>query len=628
MPKIDKFLDSIASRYVGAVETEAIDPKTQLSEIATVSQNVRATWFGLLTLLSFVGVTLLSHQDVDFFNKDVATKLPIVGVTVPVKAFFVTAPLLTASVYAYLHLYLITLWDKLAEAPAKIDGQALTDRVFPWLISYAALWYRDRRRKDGSAAPRPLGFIVVLVSVLLGWVFGVAVMFGLWIRSMPLHNEWLTLWIGGCTCLTLLVGLISLLTVADRMTGASRVDVARVSWPLRFSGIALLIFTGAISWETTEGGLVPYAEEELPPLLVSANLREAKFVPRPPGWKPFELWLRDFRRESKSGDPEQAPIVPTEQEIVRWRLIIAGLDQPVMREWDLRGADLTGAFLPGADLRSARLDGAILRAAVMPSVNLTGSRMVGVDLSVAELQGAKLQGADMRSVSLFVAELQGAELFKANMERAYMQKAELHGADLTGANLRGADLFDARVRGVDLSGAKLDGTFWGSIDLYDVDLDGMQLQGAQLGYASELASPDLPHYFHTGRMSEIFAANCNELNLIGTILDSTKINCVDSNITQDSLKYTVGNEYTTLKEPLQVWSCLVENEVPGDVKEQINAALAFHIEQPMFAHGRRFGRLTRSEFRNRLFCDPGEVPKKVGRSINVLPNKRGLSIVR
>ena len=45
-------------------------------------------------LLAFVGVTLLGHEDADFFAKGAATQLPLVGITVPVEAFFLTAPVL------------------------------------------------------------------------------------------------------------------------------------------------------------------------------------------------------------------------------------------------------------------------------------------------------------------------------------------------------------------------------------------------------------------------------------------------------------------------------------------------------------------------------------------------------
>jgi hypothetical protein len=66
----------------------------------------------------------------------------------------------------------------------------------------------------------------------------------------------------------------------------------------------------------------------------------------------------------------------------------------------------------------------------------------------ANLSGAYLHGADLRE-----ANLSGAYLFRANL-----READLSGADLHGADLHGADLREANLRGADLSGAYLSGT--------------------------------------------------------------------------------------------------------------------------------------------------------------------------
>ena len=94
------------------------DHSQTLAHIAELSKNARATWFGLIGLLVFVGVTLLGHQDADFFAYGAETQLPLVNVTIPVTYFFVFAPVLVAALYIYLHLYLMNLWDALAMAPS------------------------------------------------------------------------------------------------------------------------------------------------------------------------------------------------------------------------------------------------------------------------------------------------------------------------------------------------------------------------------------------------------------------------------------------------------------------------------------------------------------------------------
>ena len=62
----------------------------------------------------------------------------------------------------------------------------------------------------------------------------------------------------------------------------------------------------------------------------------------------------------------------------------------------------------------------------------------------ANLSGADLSGADLRSADLSGANLSGADL----------RRADLSGANLSGADLRRADLSGANLSGANLSGAK------------------------------------------------------------------------------------------------------------------------------------------------------------------------------
>ena len=101
-----------------------------------------------------------------------------------------------------------------------------------------------------------------------------------------------------------------------------------------------------------------------------------------------------------------------------------------LRYADLRGADLSGAYLPAADLCGADLSGAYL-----PAANLCGA-----DLRETCLQHAYLQYADLRSADLRRANLRGADLWGADLRNANLRIANLWGADLRCANLRGAIL--------------------------------------------------------------------------------------------------------------------------------------------------------------------------------------------
>ena len=121
---------------------------------------------------------------------------------------------------------------------------------------------------------------------------------------------------------------------------------------------------------------------------------------------------------------------------------------------DLRGADLTGAYLTEADLTRAYLRGADLTRADLTGAYLTGAYLRGADLTRADLTGAYLTGACLRVADLTGACLRGADLTEADLTRADLTGADLTRADLTRADLTEADLTGTYLRGADLTGAE------------------------------------------------------------------------------------------------------------------------------------------------------------------------------
>ena len=125
----------------------------------------------------------------------------------------------------------------------------------------------------------------------------------------------------------------------------------------------------------------------------------------------------------------------------------------------LRGADLYGAVLSGANLNGANLYGADLCRANLYGADLRGAdlyraNLYGADLRKANLSEANLRGANLYGTDLSGADLYGVDLCGANLRKANLRKADLHEADLREANLRGANLCGANLRGADLTGAK------------------------------------------------------------------------------------------------------------------------------------------------------------------------------
>jgi uncharacterized protein YjbI with pentapeptide repeats len=77
--------------------------------------------------------------------------------------------------------------------------------------------------------------------------------------------------------------------------------------------------------------------------------------------------------------------------------------------------------------------------------------LFGADLSWAYLRGANLASANLGSANLLGTSLNGANLSKANLMGAC-----LNGADLRGADLRGASLHWVLLEKANLSGVRYD----------------------------------------------------------------------------------------------------------------------------------------------------------------------------
>ncbi|MBL3587675.1 pentapeptide repeat-containing protein [Rhodovulum sulfidophilum] len=476
---------------------------TSVGRIDALTRNARNTWFALLGLLVFVGITLMSVEHIDFYGIDRATKLPLVNVEVPTRYFFVAAPILTAAFYIYFHLHLIRLWDALGAADNRIDDQPLGDAVMPWLVTDAALHLRNRWRADECCTPRALDRPATVLNLVLAWGFGLIVLGLLWWMSMPARTFWMT----AIACAALLaatgVGVSSLKCIFEKMSPDKRIWQRRRSAPITLIVVALIAFS--VSGLRTGVWTPPVR------LLAPIDMTGLAIVEKPPGWLPRDIAKSDFfgdwcKREGtdctrKELSEEQLTLF----EIEFQRRRVASLSDAGKPQWlqpghqrpDFRGAQLADTFLAGADLGGAQLEGADLRLAQLEGADLFGAQLEEANLRGAQLEGANLRGAQLEGADLRWAQLEGADLSWAQLEGADLGGAQLEGADLRLAQLEGANLGWAQINAADIIAAQLEGA-----DIFETQLEGIyiietQLEGADLSWA-QLEGADLSMSFLTG----------------------------------------------------------------------------------------------------------------------------------
>lgn len=509
----------------------------EIARINALTNNARNTWFVLLGVLVFVGITLMGVEHIDFYGVDRATTLPLVNFDVPTRYFFLAAPILVAAIYGYFHLYLIRLWDALGNADATIDGKPLGDLISPWLITDAALYLRVRLRDDMAATHRLLEGSAMALNFLIAWAFGLVVLFFLWWLSMPARTFWMTAIAGLSLLAASFVGAASLALMISRMrrkhTGPQR-NVFR-TLPAMWLLVLVLPLVIGISYLRTTG--------DAPHLAVISMVDEA-IVERPAGWLPYgvakaeykDAWCR--RKSADCAMLSEASLAEFETDwTARRDATRADMRRPYWSDrsnekpMNWQGANLNSAYLVGAYLQGALLEGADLNSAQLEGADLTNAQLQGASLVSARLEHAKLRGSDIQGVNfsgatLDEAQLGGAKLMnadfsatrlnRASLNRAYAQEADFSHALLAFADLFGAEMEKANFFGAQLLGAKLDQAKMQKVTLIDARLHGASFVRAVMPQA----------ILRTAQMEKtnLFSAQLDGADLRGAIMQDVNLN--------------------------------------------------------------------------------------------------------
>jgi uncharacterized protein YjbI with pentapeptide repeats len=166
--------------------------------------------------------------------------------------------------------------------------------------------------------------------------------------------------------------------------------------------------------------------------------------------------------------------------------------RPDLREINLQGVDINGAYLAEADLSR---------------VDFSGRDLSGALLHEADFTGAKFNGTNLRKAKLGRSILFRADLIKANLEGAELQAADFRQAHLMGANLKkiylgGVEFTAAALSRADFTGSILNATVFGENYLDDViGLDSVIHNGPSIIGIETI-------YLSKGNIPEAFLRGC------------------------------------------------------------------------------------------------------------------------
>lgn len=283
----------------------AAPPRDSIARVNTLSRVARTNWFALLAYLAFAGVTLLSVQDVDFFMDSRRTQLPVVGVEVPTRLFFLLGPILGMVLYVYLHLYLLKLWEAVAIATLRgeDDDRPMSDNVDPWLVNDFALWLRG----GSTSGRRSMYWVSHAVTAFLVFLFGPIVIGWFWWRVLPSQDLAFSLTAASVLVITLMTCLTSAYVAVTRL----RFNQAFVGWRWRLTSIVVaLILAVGLTFVTLSrvGNVTPFLIPYLPHTMhwmvrfdvipaASANLLEERLVADGPAMLDYDIHARRFRYE-------------------------------------------------------------------------------------------------------------------------------------------------------------------------------------------------------------------------------------------------------------------------------------------------------------------------------------------
>jgi uncharacterized protein YjbI with pentapeptide repeats len=497
---------------ISGFTARADDPDKLEAALVAAASMASNIWVLFLSFGTYLIVAVGSVTHRQLFLED-RIRLPLLNVDLPMVAFFVVAPVLFLIFHVYLLLHLKLMADKVRRYSDLVDEVGLTkiveNRVRLQLPDFVFVQFLAGPHEGRKNLTEWLLISIAWITVVIG---PLALLLLTQLQFLPYHLAWAT-WAQRA----FIVLDIALLwwfwpdilprIGVGRGPFLRRIVATIVSTALIGFSIAIATFPGEAVYEnwiarniqipetfvskaSTPPLLPPHIEKQLierlrlqyPARPQRTTISLTKYLLegtidelKPPGWFSNSLVLPD--QELVDTDTLQKIVDRQEREGKQpWQSertkILRGRD--LRGAWlngaDLRRIDLTGAQLQGASLWNVRLQGALLDRAQLQGASLYMAHLQGASFGYAQLQDATLDRAQLQAAALAFAHLQGASLNDAQLQGAILSVAQLQGASLNRAQMQGASLVNTELQGASLNGAQLQGVEFANTRLDYSDL--------------------------------------------------------------------------------------------------------------------------------------------------------------
>jgi uncharacterized protein YjbI with pentapeptide repeats len=489
-----------------------------LGQLVETSKNASLAFVAMLAACGYSWLTIASTKDIGLIKNTSTSPLPLAGTDVPIAGFYWIAPLVLVGAYAYLHLYLVRLWQGLSNLPAVFpDGVTLDRKAYPWLLNGLVRNHFDRLRQDQTM----VGRVEVWVSMFLAWWLVPISLLGFWGRYLMRHD-----WAGTnlhifILMLSVIAGLLFYRIMCETFrpgTGPEAMERGNVV----IFGIVVIaaILTLILAVRGTESGWwAPKAMLTLGLIAMSFGMfgaatwiaRRIRRLGALPGATLagallFAMSVGGIEGHKSGFTSSSSPFYTLGLSTVTadafaslgftTNAVMAGEDVSTKpSNWTGLSTNAAKelAQVKGARLAFAHLRFADAERAFLANADLHFADLRDANLRFADLRQANLSGADLRNADLSFARLQGADLSQARLEYAELNGTNFTAANLSDANLTRADLIFTQFARADLNNIDMRGLPPSSIDFLKGACVGAPWRQPKFPQTDEYKALVLPH---------------------------------------------------------------------------------------------------------------------------------------